>query len=209
MESYAFFSDMENDHNILPSVAPHDSCVACLRGDTPTILALQGSAEFHIAFLEGIGIPRTHVLGLISITQDIEYGFVPSEPYIASYRMCRDCAKEVHLHVLAEESSVNTNGVPLYTEEAFLAAAMERKQHEQQTRINRREAQRRARIAKARAHRDAAHRAAEETLRRLPAPVKRAKHPKIRCEKCRKRPPEHGRLCGSCWKWEHRKLGRN
>ena len=41
----------------LPKVAPHDSCIACFKGNTTTAVAFEGSAEAHIALLWNVGIP--------------------------------------------------------------------------------------------------------------------------------------------------------
>jgi hypothetical protein len=49
---------MHDEPTVVPSVAPFESCVSCFRGDTRTIVFIEGEAEWHIAGLSRLaGIP--------------------------------------------------------------------------------------------------------------------------------------------------------
>jgi hypothetical protein len=90
---------------ILPAVAPHESCVACFKGDTTTGLALRGSDEFKAAGLAAMGIPVEQAISTIEAN-------APHDP-VSFIRVCADCAARARLKV----TPLRRGGeMPVYTE---------------------------------------------------------------------------------------------
>jgi hypothetical protein len=74
----------------LPRVAPHDSCIACSKGDTTTGLVLVGCSEFQAAGLAAMGVPMAEAIATIQ-----EWSDSPEFPV----RVCAECAARAHMVV--------------------------------------------------------------------------------------------------------------
>ena len=87
----------------LPKVAPFESCVACLRGDTNTGLALEGEGEWVIAGLMRMEIPKRDATVLVEDAAVERYGCdpgkLPVEVMQIPYRVCAECAAKAGLTV--------------------------------------------------------------------------------------------------------------
>jgi hypothetical protein len=83
-------------------VAPHESCVACLRGDVSTGLASRGVAEWHVALLIVLGLPQDEATNTIYVAAEqhgCDFGQVPSGSFEVAFRVCEDCANGAGLKV--------------------------------------------------------------------------------------------------------------
>ncbi len=83
-------------------VAPHDSCIACFRGDTDTGLVLQGEAEFLAAGLLVMGLSEQEAMGTVEVFAEemgCKPGKVPAGVRDWVLRVCRDCASKAGLTV--------------------------------------------------------------------------------------------------------------
>ena len=76
---------------MIPTVAPFESCVVCLKGDVGTGLAFVGSPEFHAAGLIAAGVPHDQAV------QTIEA--FPSDDEARYVRLCRTCADRCGLPI--------------------------------------------------------------------------------------------------------------
>ena len=78
-------------------VAPYNSCIACFRGDTTTVLALKGGAEWIIAAMHkaaGLSLEEASATFHVIAEQEIgcDPGMVPVGRLDFAVRLCRDCA---------------------------------------------------------------------------------------------------------------------
>lgn len=86
----------------LPEVAPHESCVACLKGDTTTGLVIKGSAPWIQVGLMKMGISEDEAWALVSTIAEENYGAPPGKAPMsmhAVFRVCADCAAKAGLQV--------------------------------------------------------------------------------------------------------------
>jgi hypothetical protein len=76
--------------------APYQSCICCFKGDVTTALAVNGEAEFHIAFLNvNLGVGPEVAADMVQV----EPGLVPDGMFPVSYRICSECAEQKGLEV--------------------------------------------------------------------------------------------------------------
>jgi hypothetical protein len=68
-----------------------DSCVVCLRG-TDTGLAFTGEAEWVLAGLEVLGIPKNQAANMLEQVTGCDPGMVPAGDYTLGVRLCVKCA---------------------------------------------------------------------------------------------------------------------
>jgi hypothetical protein len=84
-------------------VAPFQSCVVCLRGDVTTMIVLRGQAEWAIAGLMRLGIPRDQAMGTVEKFAETELGCrpgkVPDGTFDYAARVCRECAEKAGCRV--------------------------------------------------------------------------------------------------------------
>lgn len=73
----------------LPLVAPHDSCIACFKGDTTTGLATVGCDEWHAAALIAMDVPEDQATAFVEQQQG----------EVLTVRVCADCAAKIHMTV--------------------------------------------------------------------------------------------------------------
>jgi hypothetical protein len=103
-----------------PKVAPYNSCIACYRGDTTTMLGLKGEAEFMIATLMRAGVPQDEATQVIDGVAHDRYGCdrgkVPTTDMELAVRLCVDCGAKVGLklgtedHLLVYEQPASLRG---------------------------------------------------------------------------------------------------
>jgi len=82
------------------------SCVACGRG-TDTALAVEGEAEWHVAFLGVLGIPTDQAVDLAALTTGSQLGFailgthskLPDGRFLKMYRVCVECVEKSGAHL--------------------------------------------------------------------------------------------------------------
>jgi hypothetical protein len=101
----------------MPRVAPFESCVVCLRGDTDTGLVVRGEAEFVVAFLHAqLGVPVEQATGTIEAYAERELGCEPGKIPDGSsdyaMRLCRDCARKAGVKV----GTVSSGQLPGYSQ---------------------------------------------------------------------------------------------
>lgn len=101
---------------LMPKVAPFNACTVCLRGDTPTGLAVRGEAELLIAFVhKALGLSLDEAVGTVQkfCEQELgcEPGHVPADDEIVyAVRLCSSCAERRGLQV----GLVSTGELPGY-----------------------------------------------------------------------------------------------
>lgn len=101
------------------AVAPFESCVACLRGDTDTALVLRGEAEFVVAVLHAkLGLPIEQATGTVQAFAEQELGCEPGKVPEGwsdhTIRLCQDCAAGAGLSV----EKVGAGTLPGYAQPA-------------------------------------------------------------------------------------------
>ena len=99
------------------SVAPYESCIACLRGDTTTIVSVQGEAEFVIAVmhhLAGLSLEDAQRTFLVIAAREYgcDPGSVPGGRITTGFRLCRDCAAKTGAHVVEVRDATSATGAP-------------------------------------------------------------------------------------------------
>jgi len=87
-----------------PRIAPFDSCIACFKGDTRTVVLLEGEAEWCIVALSrwaGIGLEEAQATFLVYAEHDLdcEPGMVPDGRIEHGFRLCRECAEQTSVEV--------------------------------------------------------------------------------------------------------------
>ncbi len=78
-------------------VAPFHACLACYRGDTGTVVNVDGEAEFIIAIISRItdmSIEEAEAVFVSMARQDLgaPRGLVPGGRVTVGIRLCRECA---------------------------------------------------------------------------------------------------------------------
>jgi hypothetical protein len=91
-----------------PAVPPHQSCVACFKGDTTTGFAVEGEAEWCIASLMKVaGLDQETATATFQVfaEQDLgcDPGMVPVGRVEMGVRLCRECAWRTGAHVAVAE----------------------------------------------------------------------------------------------------------
>ena len=85
----------------LPNVAPYESCIVCFKGDTTTAVAFRGPAEWLIAGLWRLGVPKEQaeatILQLAHDEYECDYGQVPPGEMQNVVLVCEDCASKAEL----------------------------------------------------------------------------------------------------------------
>jgi hypothetical protein len=83
--------------------APWESCVCCYRGDTDTAVAFQGEAEFAMAGLIRLGVPKGEAGPTVQVFCEHELGcdpgMVPAGDFTYVFRLCPDCAAKAGVPV--------------------------------------------------------------------------------------------------------------
>jgi formate-dependent nitrite reductase cytochrome c552 subunit len=74
---------MDGVMSALPEIAPYHACIACLKGDTETLVYLHGDLDFHAATMTKWGIPEDEVTDMMQVDQPAE---------TQRYTVCVDCA---------------------------------------------------------------------------------------------------------------------
>lgn len=88
-----------------PKVAPFESCVSCLKGDTTTAFAVKGSAEAAIAALHlkgGLSVEDAEATVLAYAEHELgcDPGKVPGgDEHVFVFRLCRECAEQTRVSV--------------------------------------------------------------------------------------------------------------
>ena len=76
----------------ITKLAPYQSCVSCYKGDTTTVIAVKGTAEFHAAALVTLaGLPIQEAIGTVQAAA-LDLGHDIGGRYKGGFRLCRDCA---------------------------------------------------------------------------------------------------------------------
>jgi hypothetical protein len=82
----------------LPLVAPFESCIACFKGDVPTVIAFEGEAEWILAGLCVLGLPEDQAYATLRHWLETEQGWtggagtVPTGTLRFSCVCCAECA---------------------------------------------------------------------------------------------------------------------
>lgn len=102
----------------LPEVAPFESCIRCMRGDTTTAFFLRGGAEWHTAGLHVLaGIPEDQAEAMVLTSAERQFGcesgMVPPGSFDQGFRLCRECASELGTNV----GEVASGSLPIYKQE--------------------------------------------------------------------------------------------
>jgi hypothetical protein len=73
----------------------YQSCIACLKGDTTTVLALKGEGEFLMAAMQKIGVTEQDSRRLVLNAAQEHYGCTPGHLPVVDMemliRVCTDC----------------------------------------------------------------------------------------------------------------------
>ncbi len=86
--------------DVLPVVAPHDSCIACFRGDTPTGLFFCGSHATHVAIHLVLGIPEDQAHASTTYAYEKAGLTKPEDQLTCRYTICKACASKTQLPAL-------------------------------------------------------------------------------------------------------------
>jgi hypothetical protein len=95
-------------------VAPHDSCVACYKGDTTTALVISGEAEYVVAgihLMAGLSADEAAAVFHHYAEQEMgcDPGMVPAGRMDICIRLCRECAAKNGV-VVAELKDIESGG---------------------------------------------------------------------------------------------------
>ena len=95
----------------VPKIAPHESCVACFRGDTTTIVCIRGEAEFIIAAMHQLtGLSLEEAQGTFQTMAEQDYGCdpgrIPAGVVTAGVRLCGDCAAKTGARVVEARAAM-------------------------------------------------------------------------------------------------------
>jgi hypothetical protein len=83
-----------------PNVAPLESCIACFKGNTRTVVLVEGEAEWHMAALRRfVGLSQAEVSGIFRAYFGCDPAMVPSVRVSCAFRLCRDCADKTGARV--------------------------------------------------------------------------------------------------------------
>ena len=82
-----------------PTVAPFESCIVCFKGDVDTAVGFQGPAEWILAGLEALGVPKDQCYGTLRAFLEEDGwegapGEVPDGELLHYVRVCRECVKK-------------------------------------------------------------------------------------------------------------------
>jgi hypothetical protein len=101
----------------LPKVAPYKSCMGCLRGDTDTVVPVQGDAEWIIAVMARVAAMSVEeASGTFGVMSQQEFGTDPGKVPVGErtvmIRICRDCAEATGIpaEVLIPERDLASGG---------------------------------------------------------------------------------------------------
>jgi len=83
-----------------PKVAPTESCIACSKAETRTVVLVEGEAEWHIAALmRFVSLPQAEASGTFRAYFGCDPGIVPRVRVACAFRLCRDCADKTGARV--------------------------------------------------------------------------------------------------------------
>ena len=102
--------------NEVTLVAGFQFCIRCFQPDTKTVFGSRGDAEWHVAVLEGLGIPADKAKELVAAycqqVKRTEPGKVPDGRFICVFWLCPDCATKLDVEVAKAWSEVHVYAQP-------------------------------------------------------------------------------------------------
>jgi hypothetical protein len=97
------------------TVAPHDACVSCFKGDTTTAFGLRGDAEWIMVGIHkqaALGLQEAKAMFLLVAEQELgcDPGKVPGGELTHVVLLCEDCARRIGTKV----GELDDGEVPCY-----------------------------------------------------------------------------------------------